>query len=179
MAGKTVKILAAYISPSRPLIGADLTAFFGGGLPFLMAGDLNAKHVDWNSRMTTRRGKILRDYADGNSCLIFVPDTPTTKPYSLSVTQDVLDIVLTENFTFPVYPTFCSALTSDHLSVLIDTACRSSFLHPPDRPDFRPTNWAKFQTYLEDQIPFDPELLKGMAIDTCVENLLRRRSEGT
>jgi hypothetical protein len=23
---------------------------------------------------------------------------------------------------------------------------------------------------LEDQIPFDPELLKGIAIDTCVEN---------
>jgi hypothetical protein len=54
MAGKPVKILVAYLSPSRPLIGADLTACFGGGLPVLMAGDLNAKHLDWNSRMTTR-----------------------------------------------------------------------------------------------------------------------------
>jgi hypothetical protein len=26
-------------------------------MPVLMAGDLNAKHVDWNSRLTTRRGK--------------------------------------------------------------------------------------------------------------------------
>jgi hypothetical protein len=48
LAGKPVKILAAYLSPSGPLIGADLTACFGGGLPVLMAGDLNAKHVDWN-----------------------------------------------------------------------------------------------------------------------------------
>jgi hypothetical protein len=31
MAGKPVKILAAYHSPSRPLIGADLSACFGGG----------------------------------------------------------------------------------------------------------------------------------------------------
>ena len=46
LAGKMLKILAAYLSPSRPLIGADLTACFGGGLPVLMAGDLNAKHVD-------------------------------------------------------------------------------------------------------------------------------------
>jgi hypothetical protein len=38
------------------LIGAELTACFGGGLPVLMAGDLNAKHVDWNSQLTTRRG---------------------------------------------------------------------------------------------------------------------------
>jgi len=46
LAGRPVLILAAYLSPSRPLIGADLTACFGGGLPVLMAGDLNAKHVD-------------------------------------------------------------------------------------------------------------------------------------
>jgi hypothetical protein len=46
LAGRPVKILAAYLSPSRPLIGADLTPCFGGGLPVLMAGDLNAKHVD-------------------------------------------------------------------------------------------------------------------------------------
>jgi hypothetical protein len=42
--------------------------------------------------------------------------------------------------------------------------------HPPDRPDFRRTDWAKFETHLKDQIPFDTELLNGMAIDTSVEN---------
>ena len=129
MAGKPVKILAVYLSPSRPLIGADLTACFGGEMPALMAGDLNAKHVDWNSRMTTKRGKLLRDYAEGNSCLIFGPDTPTTKPYNPSVTPDVLDIVLTQNLSFPVYLTSCSALSLDHLPVLIDIACRL-FLSP-------------------------------------------------
>jgi hypothetical protein len=46
LVGKPVIILAAYLSPTRPLIGADLDACFGGGLPVLMAGDLNAKHVD-------------------------------------------------------------------------------------------------------------------------------------
>jgi len=51
-----VKILPAYLSPSRPLIEADLTAFFDGGLPVQMAGDLNAKLVDWNMRLNTRRG---------------------------------------------------------------------------------------------------------------------------
>jgi len=80
LAGRPVKVLAAYLSRCRPLIGADLDACFGGGLPVLLAGDLNAKHVDWNSRLSTRRGKLLRDYADGNSCLIFGPDSPTTNP---------------------------------------------------------------------------------------------------
>jgi hypothetical protein len=56
LAGKPVKILAVYISPPRPLIRVELTTCFGRGLQVLMAIDLNAKHVDWNSRMTTRRG---------------------------------------------------------------------------------------------------------------------------
>jgi hypothetical protein len=170
MAGKPVKILAAYLSPSRPLIGADLTACFGWGMPVLIAGDLNVKHVDSRSRLTTKRRNLLRDYVDGNSCVFFGPDTPTTNPYNLFVTPDVLDIVITKNLTSPVYLTSCSALSSEHLPVLIDTTCRSTFHHPPDRPDFRRTDWANFQTHLEDQIPFDPELQDGMANDTCVEN---------
>jgi hypothetical protein len=55
LASKPVKVLAAYLSPSRTLIVADLTAIFGGGLPDSMAGNLNAKHVDWNSWLRTRR----------------------------------------------------------------------------------------------------------------------------
>jgi len=61
-----------------------------------MVGDLNAKHVDWISRLNTKRGKFIRDYADGNSCLIFGPDSPTTNPYNPYVIPDVLDIVITK-----------------------------------------------------------------------------------
>jgi hypothetical protein len=135
-----------------------------------MAGDLNAKHVDWNSRLNTSRGNLLHDYTDENSCLIFGPDTPTTNPYNTSATPDVLDIVIVKDLPFLVYLTSCSALSSDHFPVLIETACRSSFQHPLDRPDFRRTDWANFQTHLEDQIPFDPELHNGMAIETYIEN---------
>jgi len=37
LSGKPVIILAAYLSPTRPLIGVDLTACFVGRLPVLMA----------------------------------------------------------------------------------------------------------------------------------------------
>jgi hypothetical protein len=78
--------------------------------------------------------------------------------------------MITRHLSSPVYLTSCSALSSDHLPVLIDTTCRLSFLLPPDRPDFRRTDWATFHIHLEDQIPSDPELHNGMAIDACVEN---------
>jgi hypothetical protein len=38
LAAKPVKILAAYVSPTRPLIVSDLSACLGGGLPVLMDG---------------------------------------------------------------------------------------------------------------------------------------------
>jgi hypothetical protein len=136
-----------------------------------MAGDLYAKHVDWNSRLTTISGKLLRDYADRHSCLIHGPDSPTTVPYNPSATPDVLDIAVTKNLPTTVHLTACSALSSDHLPVLIDTTCRSSFLNPPDRPDFKRTDWPRFQAYQDSVIPFNTETTDEARIDTCVESL--------
>jgi len=59
------------------------------------------------------------------------------------------EIVITKYLSFPVYLASCSALSSEHLPVLINTACRSSAHLPPDRPDFRRTAWANFATHLE------------------------------
>jgi hypothetical protein len=81
-----------------------------------------------------------------------------------------MDIVMEKDFPFMVYLNTCSALSSDHLPVLMDTACRSSFQHAPDRPDFRRTDNTNFQTLLKGQIQFDPGLHNGMAFDRCVEN---------
>ena len=119
------------------------------------------------------RGKRQLDYAGGNSCLIFGPDTPTTNTHNPLAIPNVLYVVITKNLTSRVYLTSCSALSSDHLPVLIETTCRSSFQHPPDRPNFSPTDRAKFQTHFEDQIAFHPELHDGMAIDNLVEYFFR------
>jgi hypothetical protein len=135
-----------------------------------MAGDLNANNVDLKLVAEHDKGKHLRDYADESSCLIFGPGTPTTNPYNPSASHVVLDTVITRELSFTVYLISCSALSSDHLPVLIDTACLSYFQHPPDHHDFRRTDWGNFQTHLEDQIPFDPELHNWMANDKCVEN---------
>jgi hypothetical protein len=136
-----------------------------------MAGDLNVKHADWNSRLTTVRGKLLRDYADRHSCLIDGPDTPTTVPYNPSATPDVMDISLTKNVRTPVHLTACSALSSDYLPILIDTTCQSSFLNTPDRPNFTRTDWPRSQACLDNIIPFITETTDEVCIDTCVESL--------
>ena len=96
-------------------------------------------------------------------------NTPTTLPYNHSATPDALDIKITKGLGCPMYLTACSALSSDHLPILIDTQCRSSFLSPPDRPDLRRTDWSKFQARLEVGLPSNPDLRNEVAIDACVK----------
>jgi hypothetical protein len=139
--------------------------------PVLLAGALNAKHVEWNSRIITRRGRLLRDYADRNSCLIYGPSTPTTLAYNPTAAPDVVDIVIAKNLVLPLHLTTCSALSSDHLPVLKDRQCRSSFPVPPDRLNPRKTDWPKLQTCLEVGLPSSPDLTNEVAIDACFKEL--------
>jgi len=163
LASKPVKILAVYLSPTQPLIASDLSACLGGGLPVLMAGDLNAKHVEWNSGLITKRQTCVTMLIRINAssvCRTLLPlYTPTY------TTPDVPDIPIMTDVVSPVYLTTCSALSSVHIPVLIDTM--SIFLSPPDRRDLRTTGWPNFQACLEAELPPNPDLPNGGAIDAC------------
>jgi hypothetical protein len=144
LATRPVKLVAAYLSPKGPLIESDLTECLSGGSPVLMAGDLNTKQPDWNSRLITVSGSLLRDYANRNSCLLYGPDSPTTAPYTYNAT-----VAVVKDFAQPVHLSVCSALSSDHLPILIDNTCRSSFQNLLDRPDFTRIDWGTSQACLE------------------------------
>jgi hypothetical protein len=144
-----------------------------------MAGDLNAKHTDWNSRLTTARGSLLRDYAIRNTFLNYGPDSPTTAPYTHNATPDVFDIVVVKDFVLPVCLTVCTALRSDHLPIPIDTTCRSSFQNLLDCFDFTRMDWAAFQGCLDDRLPGNPVVNDEEAIEKCVEELTRAIREAT
>ena len=112
----------------------DLLECFRGNVPVLMAGYLNAKHKDWNSRVNSCRGELLQEYVSTNSCIVYGPTTHITAPFNSSNLPDVLDIVVVKDFVLPVNLTVCNALNSDHLPILVDPPCRASFQVPPDLP---------------------------------------------
>jgi hypothetical protein len=136
-----------------------------------MAVNLNAKHMDWNSRLPTAMISLLRENAIRSTCFIYGQDSPTTAPYTHNATPDVLDIVVVKDFVLQVYLTVCSALSSDHLPILIDTTCRSSFQNLLDRPDFTRMDWAAFQACLNDRLPRNPVVNDEAEIDKCVKEV--------
>jgi len=164
-ASKPMKILMVYQSPSRTLMASELSASLGGGFFVVVAGDLNAKHVEWISWLLTNRDRLLRDYADKESCLIYGPNTPTTLPYNPSATPDVLNIVITEDLVTSMYPTTFSAISSDHLPILIDKLCRPSFIKITDHPDSRKIDWSKYRPL------YTSDLQNEVAIDACNKEL--------
>jgi hypothetical protein len=95
----------------------------------------------------------------------------TLQPHSLTsnTKPDVLDIVVVKDFVLPVYLTVCPAISSDHLPVLTDTTCRTSFQRLLDRPDFKRVDWVALQACLEDIIPGNPIVNDEESLDKCVE----------
>jgi hypothetical protein len=136
LAGKPVIILAAYISPCRPLIGAELDAC----QTVRPAGCRSYWLAAWMLNMSN--GTLGWPWG-GNSCVVMPTKTPvwslgrTPPTRTTPVTPDVLDIVMTRGLP-SVYLASCSALSSDHLPVLIDTV---SLILPA------PTWKQKFRSY--------------------------------
>jgi hypothetical protein len=102
-------------------------------------------------------------------------------PHAHNDTPDVLEIVFVKVFVVPVHLAVCSALRSDHLPILIDNMCRSSFQNLLDRPDFTRMDWAAFQACLDDRLrlPGNPVVNDEEEIDKCVEEPTRSIQEAT
>jgi hypothetical protein len=58
LAGRPMKFLAAYLTPSRPLIGEELTACFGGGI---------ADPDGWRPQRQTRGLELAADHETGGT----------------------------------------------------------------------------------------------------------------
>jgi exonuclease III len=58
----------------------DFMKLFSRPGPFILAGDFNAKHSDWNNIKNDRNGMNLRKICEDNVCEIHFTDKPTIDP---------------------------------------------------------------------------------------------------
>ena len=148
-----------YQNPSKPLEEDDLDTLIGlsKSKKFIFGGGLNAKNTNWNSRLTTSRGRKLARHADRNQYAIFAPDRPTFYSHRINVHPDVLDI-FQHHTELPVADVeSLDELNSDHNPVLltVDSSMTSQMLRNSDHF----VKWDEFRRYLGPiELPSDPFL---------------------
>ena len=94
-----VQMVAAYKAPQKELLHRDLAVAFDAHRRVIMAGDLNCKHRNWNSRLTAPNGKRLRRFADSRRITVIGPTQPTFYPSQRHAAPDVLDIAVSKELT--------------------------------------------------------------------------------
>lgn len=109
---------AGYSQPRNNIEEDDLKQIFNTNETTILAGDLNAKHTTWHSKITNTKGRALKKVAFDNNLLVDAPDEDT-HIHEPTKTTDVLDIIVTKNVILDYTFTTINDLSSDHLPVLM------------------------------------------------------------
>ncbi|TLO84139.1 hypothetical protein FEG28_18965, partial [Acinetobacter baumannii] len=115
-----IVIASVYLPPDKIVLSSDIEALLGMGSSVILAGDLNCKHIRWNSHTTTPNGRRLDALVDDLAFDIVAPLTPTHYPLNIAHRPDILDIALLKNVTLRLHSIeVVSELDSDHRPVVM------------------------------------------------------------
>lgn len=117
--GRSVRLGAVYVPPQIPFNPAALDPLFAGR-PAIVAGDLNAKHTAWHSRLICPRGRTLHEYAEDHGYDVHAPFDHTHFPEQANHQSDVIDIAICSRIDPPLNIWTTDDLNSDHRVVIMD-----------------------------------------------------------
>jgi hypothetical protein len=150
----TITIAAIYSPPRHNITTPEYHQYFSTlGPRFLVAGDWNAKHPTWGSRLTTQKGRALHQAAQLNNLNFLSTGEPTYWPTDIHKTPDLLDFAITKQ----IPTTHCDIasnfdLTSDHSSIVITISTIILTIEPVPHLCSSKTNWHKFQDHINQQL---------------------------
>lgn len=163
-----VRLVAAYNPPNRRLLEGDLTGVLDTDKGVVIAGDLNAKHPSWNSRVANANGRILRSFTDESGILTDAPSDHTYYPSNDRQRSDVLDVVVMKDVRLVHRVTTLNELSSDHLPVLLQLG---------DVPDVRvpvvrsTVSWPAFTDHMHHNMGQIQPIHNAQELDEAVERL--------
>ena len=139
-------IVSCYNPPKNILSRQDITTLFSLANSVIIAGDLNAKHIDWYSSSTNPSGSRLKKLSDDLDFLVNAPTSPTRIPLIVGHRAEVLDIVVYKNAVISPEIDVVHELSSDHLPILFSWGSgHESDCHSVIR---RKTSWRNFTELL-------------------------------
>lgn len=151
--GNGLITLAAVYCPPRFSITEDIfMEYFNTlGERFVAAGDYNAKHTYWGSRLITPKGKELYNtIIKTKRKLTYVsPGRPTYWPADPKRIPDLIDFAITKGIPSNLISAVSLPdLSSDHSPVLLNLLQQPQVNEKPYRLTSNKTNWATFKKYV-------------------------------
>ncbi|KAJ4438295.1 hypothetical protein ANN_14234 [Periplaneta americana] len=112
---------------------------------FVLAGDYNAKHQQWNSFNTCHRGRQLARFVQESGFTILAPTEPTHYPYNPRHAADMIDFVILERPLPPLVTYTLPELQSDHSPVLLELSATYSPSNSRPHCPLITTNWNTYK----------------------------------
>ena len=148
-------LTSVYCPPRHKILHDKFLNFFSTlGQKFIAAGDYNAKHTYWGSRLISPRGNQLYNTITANNFDVVSSGEPTYWPTDFNKLPDLIDFSVIKNIKRDqVLVSSSYDLTSDHSpSILIlkgnsDAAAANCISYPN-----RNTNWLKYKMYVSSHL---------------------------
>ena len=165
-------ISSVYCPPKYNINRDQFTDYFSTlGPRFLAAGDFNAKHTFWGSRLITPRGRQLLDAMSINKLDSISSGQPTYWPTDTNKIQDLIDFAIIKNLkreSITVIPSL--NLSSDHSPTMLALTASPNCLTTQSTcfPN-RKTNWLKYKMYISSHLPQNISLKSESEIQHAVD----------
>lgn len=156
-----IVIASCYLSGNRTFIRNDFEELLSLGNSVILAGDFNAKLLDWGNNTTNPHGPKLQQIIEDFNLDLVSPVAPTCFPDNLNHRSDVLDIAIFKGITLKLRSLeVLHELDSDHRPVLAHLGADPNSNPPPRTKSV--VNWKKLGETLNsisspdlDKIPDD------------------------
>lgn len=91
-----IQLYSIYISPLLKKTTEDLKFTKETNKTIIAAGNLNARHLNWHSKRTCKRGEFIEHFAKTNSIIVH---RPTNSTHFYNNESDVIDFALINNIS--------------------------------------------------------------------------------
>lgn len=158
-------------STLRSKFKSDLRRLLNTDDKYIICGDLNSKHGNWNCLRANQWGNILNDFTTYFPVSILYPNSPTYIPSNSNINPTTLDLILTNTPQFISNPLTINDLSSDHLPVSFSLSTTTPRIENLVF-NFQLADWRKYSSYLNNSIKnnfIHTTLDSSNAIDDSIE----------
>lgn len=168
-------VISSIYSPPRFTITEEYyTQFFKSlGSHFLAAGDYNAKHTFWGSRLITPKGRVLFNTISKMNMDVISSGEPTYWPSDRQKIPDLIDFGVTKSIPRHLVRVDSSLeLSSDHTPTIVTLFNPQEIVHPTDDSALtgKKINWLKYKKFISSHCSENIPLRTSQDIDLSIKN---------